>query len=153
MPIVEKSALVPYTCAEMYALVNDFEKYPEFLRWCSSGELHANDDQELTASLGIKKGPIRDSFSTMNKNDPPWTIQMTLLDGPFKRLRGQWSFDPLGNVPVGEELGCKVGLFMDFSFKNGIVNLLSKTLENDISDMMDAFVERAETIYGKRSID
>ena len=152
MPIVERNALVPYTCAEMFALVNDFESYPEFLPWCSSGELHEGDDHQLIASLGIKKGMIKDSFKTLNKNDPPWTIQMQHLEGPFKRLRGQWSFDPLGHVPLGQEQGCKIALYMDFSFKNGLVNLLTKTLEQDISAMMDAFVVRAEGVYGKRDI-
>lgn len=152
MPIVERSSIAPYTCAEMFALVNDFEKYPEFLPWCSSGELHESDDKQLIASLGIHKGPIKDSFKTNNKNDPPWTIQMQHLEGPFKRLRGQWSFDPIGQVPLGQEQGCKVGLYMDFSFKNGLVNLLTRTLEHDISAMMDAFIQRAETVYGKRDV-
>lgn len=152
MPIVERSSLVPYTCAEMFALVNDFESYPEFLPWCSSGQLHESDSHELVASLGIQKGLIHDSFKTINKNDPPWTIQMRHLEGPFKRLQGQWSFDPLGNKPLGQEAGCKIALFMDFSFKNGLVNLLSGTLEQDIAAMIDAFSERAEEIYGKRNI-
>ncbi|NNC98374.1 MAG: type II toxin-antitoxin system RatA family toxin [Gammaproteobacteria bacterium] len=153
MPIVERNALVPYTCAEMFDLVNNFESYPEFLPWCASGELHSSENGQLSASLGIQKGLIKDSFTTSNTNDRPWTIQMQLLDGPFKRLRGQWSFDPLGKAPLGQEAGCKVGLYMDFQFKHGIANLLSRTLQNDISDMMDAFVHRAEHIYGPRSLD
>lgn len=152
MPIVERHSLVPYTCAEMFALVNAFEKYPQFLPWCSSGELHEGDDKQLIASLGIKKGLIKDSFKTINKNDPPRRIQMQHLEGPFKHLRGEWSFDPLGNVPIGQEQGCKIALYMDFSFKSGLANLFARSLEKDISAMMDAFIERAESVYGKREI-
>ena len=153
MPIVERSSLVPYTCAEMFSLVNDFESYPEFLPWCSSGRLHQADDKQLVASLGIKKGMISDSFKTSNMNDFPHTIQMHHLEGPFKHLHGQWSFDALGNKPMGEESGCKISLYMDFSFKNGLMNLLTRTLEHDISMMIDAFVKRAESVYGQRDID
>jgi len=153
MAIVERSSLVPYTCAEMFTLVNDFERYPEFLPWCSSGQLHQEGEQELIASLGIKKGLITDSFKTTNKNDFPYTIQMHHLEGPFKHLHGQWSFDALGSKPLGEESGCKISLYMDFSFKNGLINLLTRTLEDDISMMIDAFAKRAETVYGVREVD
>lgn len=153
MPIVQRTAIVPYTCAEMYALVNDFAKYPDFLPWCSVGELHQEAGKELIATLGIKKGIISDTFTTRNTNFPPRTINMELLEGPFEFMTGSWAFDPLGSVPLGEEKGSRISLNMHFSFKIGIVNMLSKTLENDMTKMVDAFVKRAEQVYGVRDID
>ena len=150
MPVVERTAIVPYTCEEMFKLVNGFDQYPEFLPWCSLGKLHEISDKGLVASLGIKKGIISDQFTTQNTNFPPRTITMELLEGPFEFLQGSWAFDPLGNQALGEEKGCKIHLYMHFSFKIGLVNLLTKTLENDMAKMVDAFIDRAEDVYGKR---
>jgi len=153
MPIVERTAIVPYTCAEMFALVNDFAKYPEFLPWCSLGQLQQDDENSLVATLGIKKGFISDTFTTRNVNFPPRTIHMELVDGPFEFMTGSWTFDPLGNQPIGSELGSRISLNLHFSFKLGIVNMLSSTLENDMTKMVSAFVTRAEDVYGERQID
>lgn len=153
MPIVQRTAIVPYTCAEMFALVNDFASYPVFMPWCSLGELHEEKGDVVVASLGIKKGLVSDTFTTRNKNFPPRTITMELVEGPFEFMTGTWTFDPLGKAPIGEEKGSKINLNMHFSFKIGIVNILAKTLENDMGKMVDAFVKRAEKVYGKREID
>jgi len=153
MPIVQRTAIVPYTCAEMFALVNDFASYPKFMPWCSLGELHEQEGNSLIASLGIKKGIISDTFTTRNHNHPPRTINMELIEGPFEFMTGSWTFDPLGKAKLGAEKGSRISLSMHFSFKIGIVNILSKTLENDMSKMVDAFVKRAETVYGMREID
>jgi len=152
LPLVERTALVPYTCAEMFALVNDFENYPDFLPWCSKAELHTSENEQLTATLSISKGFISDSFTTKNTNDPPHSIHMTHLQGPFSHLQGSWSFTPLGDALVGEEKACRIDLKMDFAFSNSLVNLFANSLQNDIAAMMDAFIERAEVIYGPRDI-
>ena len=143
MPQVSRSALVPYSAAQMYALVDGIKQYPEFLPWCRSAVEHSRDSAEVRASIEIAKGAVNKAFTTCNKMTPGAQIEMSLLDGPFKHLHGFWRFDAL------RENACKVSLELDFEFSNRLVSMAIGPVFNQVANtMVDCFVERARSVYG-----
>ena len=135
--------MVPYDSAQMYALVEDVERYPEFLPWCTSGELHERSDHELRASIGLGLGELNSEFATRNELQPPARMTMELQSGPFRALQGCWEFAPLGNE------GCEVRLQVEFEFESKVQDLLfGAAFEKVCNDLIDAFVRRADSLYG-----
>ncbi|CAB1276466.1 type II toxin-antitoxin system RatA family toxin [Candidatus Nitrosacidococcus tergens] len=146
MTKIDRSALVPYTPAEMYALVNDIEAYSQFLPWCRSTQVYSRDEEHVRASIEIAKGPIHKSFTTHNKLEQDKTITMQLVEGPFSHLEGTWRFNP-----IGENQGCRVSLTMEFEFSSKMIGLALGPIFNEItSTMVDAFCNRARNYYGQR---
>ncbi|HEY6644935.1 type II toxin-antitoxin system RatA family toxin [Povalibacter sp.] len=140
---VERSALVPYTPAQMFALVEDIERYPQFVPWVAAAALIERTATQVTAQLEMERSGFREKFTTRNLLDPPRRMELTLVDGPFRVLEGRWSFDPIG------DRGTKIGLIMQFEFSNPMLSLmLSKTFEKSCAQLVDAFVARARTVYG-----
>ena len=145
MTITHRSATVPYSAEEMFALVNDIESYPSFLPWCSDARVSAREDTRLRASISLRIGKLSQTFSTQNTMEPGRRISVELLHGPFSHLHGHWRFDPL---PDG---GCVVRLEMDFEFKNRVLKLaLEKGFHMIANSLVDAFTARAREIYGRR---
>jgi ribosome-associated toxin RatA of RatAB toxin-antitoxin module len=143
--VVRQSAVVPYTAAEMYALINDVEAYPQFLPWCSAAQVHERAVDRLRASVSLAVGRIRQTFSTQNTMQPDRRIDVHLVSGPFRSLEGFWEFEPL------DERSCRIRMEMDFEFRNAAVRLLLGTLFNHIvGTLINAFRERAEQVYGRR---
>ena len=143
VPVVTRNALVPHCAADMYALVADIERYPDFLPWCASATVHHRGESAVEASLEIARGPVRKSFRTRNTLHPRQLIEISLVDGPFKRLEGQWRFDPLG------EQGCRVSLQLDFAFSSRAMHALLNPVFSHIADtLVDAFCRRARQQYG-----
>ena len=146
MVAIHKSTFVSYSAEEMYALVNDIESYPEFLRWCRGAEVHNSSDTALTATVALEVGKIKQSFSTENSMRPGREINMRLLEGPFSFLRGTWRFEPIGDK------ACTVRLNIEFEFKNKLLKLaLNKTFNHIMESMVDSFIRRANEVYGARS--
>ena len=146
MSIIKRSALVHYSPAEIYALVNDVASYPEFLPWCRSARVLESSDSEMTASVEIAKGMLNRSFTTHNQLDPPHSIELTLVDGPFKKLQGSWQFSPLKT-----ENACKVSLQLEFEFESTMMSLAAGPIFTQIGNsLVDAFCKRAVEVYGER---
>ena len=142
---VTRSALVPYTAEQMFALVADIEQYPQFVPWISSAKLLESTPDQVTGKLEMHKAGVRETFTTRNFLKRPGEMLMTLVDGPFKTFEGRWTFTPLGDK------GVKVGLTVRFEFASAMLNmLLSRTFEKNCSELIDAFVERARATYGKK---
>ena len=142
---VTRSALVPYSAEQMFALVEDIERYPEFVPWISAAQKLQATPDEVTGKLEMHKGGVRETFTTRNFLKRPGEMLMTLVDGPFKTFEGRWTFTPLG------EKGVKVGLTVRFEFANAMLGmLLSRTFEKNCSELIDAFVDRARAVYGKK---
>lgn len=140
---VERSALVPYTPAQMFALVEDIERYPQFVPWVASARLVERTATEVIGQLEMERSGFREKFTTRNLLEPPYRMGLKLVDGPFKVLEGRWSFDPLG------DRGTKIGLAIQFEFSNPMLSLmLSKTFEKSCAQLVDAFVARAKQVYG-----
>ncbi len=144
MTTIKKSALVPYSAAQMYALVNDVDAYADFLPWCRSSAILSQSEDEIRATVEIAHGSLNKSFTTRNRLQQDKMVEMRLEEGPFKRLEGFWRFDILG------EQACKVSLDLDFEFKNRLVGMAMGPIFSQIaSTLVDAFSKRAVDVYGK----
>jgi len=142
MQTVERSALVMYTPSQMFVLVNDVQSYPRFLPWCVAADVQIVSPAELLATLQIVRSVLRTSFTTRNRLEQDRRISMQLVDGPFRHLSGEWSFDPIG------EAGARVKFHVEFEFNNKLVAAaLSSVFESVCAAMVDAFVERAKKVY------
>ena len=144
MPLVQKSALVPHSAAEMFALVDDIERYPEFLPWCGGTRVLSRDALTTVATIDINYLGIRQSFTTANLKQGSESMQITLREGPFKELEGAWHFAPLGSD------GCKVSLRLDYAFANAVLDAAVGPVFGMIANtMIERFVERAVALYGE----
>ena len=142
---VNRSALVPYTAREMFILVDDVESYPEFLPWCSSAEVHNRTAEIVEATLELHKGSLSDHFTTRNTRCEFETIEIELIDGPFRHLQGGWRF-----TEIGEE-GCKLALELDFEFENMFVDMIfGSFFEDTCNSLINAYSKRAKTVFGVR---
>lgn len=145
MPVVNKSALLPYSAEEMYTLVNDIESYPQFLPWCKSSTILSVNADEIKASLDLSRSGVNKSFTTLNRLQKNKMIEMRLVDGPFKHLEGFWRFESLN------ESACKVMFDMEFEFSSKLLSMTVGPVFSQItSTLVDAFSKRAVEVYGKR---
>jgi ribosome-associated toxin RatA of RatAB toxin-antitoxin module len=139
---ISKSAIVPYSCNQMYRLVNQINDYPEFLNWCSSARILNQTETEISASVTINKSAFNQSFTTVNTLTPDARIDMQLKEGPFKQLQGAWIFTALSDS------ACKISLELEFSFASRLVDIAIAPIFTAISNaQIDAFVKRAKKIY------
>ena len=140
---INRSALVPYSDQKMFDLVNDVKDYNNFLPWCGGAEVIEENDDTKVASVTIAFKGIHKTFTTSNTLSRPAEIRITLVDGPFSRLEGLWTFKPL------DENACKLSLDLDFDFSNRVVGAVIGPVFRIIADsMIDSFCKRAEEIYG-----
>jgi ribosome-associated toxin RatA of RatAB toxin-antitoxin module len=143
MPLVERSALVTYTPAQMFALVNDVGRYPEFLPWCVEARAEEVSAGERLATVKVARGLLQAEFTTRNTLQPESQILMQLVHGPFRDLTGLWRFDGIG------ERGCKVQFKVEFEFKNRLTaTAFNAIFETLCATIVDAFAQRAQKIYG-----
>ncbi|MGA8391439.1 MAG: type II toxin-antitoxin system RatA family toxin [Burkholderiaceae bacterium] len=146
MKNVNKSVLIWYSPEEMYALVTDVARYPEFLPWCDHGKVVEQDDAGMVAEMGITFSGIRQVFTTRNEHVPGRVVHMRLLKGPFSRLDGGWQFVPLGD---GSQRACRVEFKMDYGFDNrALAAVVGPVFDKIAASLVDAFVKRAEQVYG-----
>jgi ribosome-associated toxin RatA of RatAB toxin-antitoxin module len=142
MPQVNRSALVSFSAEQMFNLVNDVERYPEFLPGCAAAQIHESDDSSMKASVEVAKAGIKKTFTTHNQLQFGNTILMELVDGPFKLLRGGWHFTPL------DDSACKVELKLDFEFSSKMVEMAFGRVFNElVNNMVSAFTQRAKQVY------
>ena len=147
MPVIERSALVPHSAAQMFELVNDVERYPEFLPWCSGARVLAQSGNAQDAMLTIVSGRWQGQFTTRNVTEPPHGIHMRLLNGPFRRLEGQWQFVELSGT--GDIDGCKVSLTLDFDMARPMLGrAFGGVVSRTASAIVDAFCARARACDG-----
>jgi ribosome-associated toxin RatA of RatAB toxin-antitoxin module len=138
---VKRSALIAESPATMYALINDIERYPDFVPGCTAARIDSRKAGEVVATLSIKKGPLRAEFTTRNLLEPDRRVLMQFVSGPFRVLEGLWTLTPLG------DLGCRVELEMRFEFANRVAGALFEPLfEDTAASLVDAFVKRARAI-------
>jgi len=143
MAAVHKSVLVGYSAEQMFVLVDRVEDYPRFLPWCGGVGVQRPDEQSMIGSLSIQYHGINQTFSTRNKNVRPFSIQMTLVDGPFKHLEGTWVFKPL------RADACKIEFELNYEFSNRVLDQVIGPVFGMIANsFVDSFCRRAETIYG-----
>ena len=143
MTTIHKSALVPYTAEQMYALVDDIPAYAEFLPWCDAAREIDRTDTEVEARLDIAHSGIHKSFTTRNRLEKGRQIEMQLVEGPFRYLNGVWKFEPLG------EAGSRVSLDLEFEFSNKLLAMTFGPFFNKMAgSLVDSFIQRAQKVYG-----
>jgi ribosome-associated toxin RatA of RatAB toxin-antitoxin module len=140
---VERSARVQYTAEQMFDLVNEVERYPEFLHWCRAVRVLSRTPTQVEARMDVGMLGLQQSLHTLNTLERPTRIGLALVSGPFKELNGEWRFTDL----VGG--GCDVSLKM--RFETGLTPfglLFAKIFEEIAGAQMHAFVVRAASVYG-----
>jgi len=146
MKTVHKSVLIWYSPQEMFALVTDVPRYPEFLPWCDRSAILAEDAEGMTAEVGIAFGGIHQSFTTRNSHHAPDSVDVKLIKGPFSQLDGQWRFSPVGD---GSQRACKIDLTLNYGFSSTTLSaLIGPVFDKIAATLVDAFVKRAEQVYG-----
>lgn len=142
MPRIEKSALVPYSAQQMFDLVNDIDTYPEFVPGCVDARVSEQGENYKVATLDISKAGIRKSFTTKNILSAPERIDMHLVDGPFKQLRGGWRF-----IPISDD-ACKIQFELEFEFASRLLGMAFGKIFSEVTTrMVDAFAQRAKQVY------
>ena len=139
---VSRSALVPYSAAQMFELIKDVESYPEFLPWCNDAEVHIRGDDFIEASLELHRGRISKRFRTRNVFRRDEYLGIELVGGPFRHMSGAWSFHQLGAA------GSKVVLELDFEFESKATDVIfGRFFEHTCNTLVDSFTKRAAKIY------
>jgi ribosome-associated toxin RatA of RatAB toxin-antitoxin module len=142
---VNRSALVPYTTREMFALVDDIASYPEFVPWCNEATVESRSGATVVATLELHKGPISKHFTTRNTGSGFEAIDMELVGGPFRHLSGGWRFKEI------EGEGCRVSLELEFEFESRLIDTMFGAFFKEAGDsLVDAFTARARDVYGPR---
>jgi ribosome-associated toxin RatA of RatAB toxin-antitoxin module len=124
----------------MFDLVEDVERYPQFLPWCSGAKVLERTPETTRARIDIDYRGLATHFSTINRKEEPRAMDMELDDGPFDSFHGRWSFTPLG------EAGCRVDFVLDYAFSSTAMSVvLAPVFSHIVETLVDGFVARAET--------
>lgn len=143
MAVVHKTVFVGYSAAQMFTLVERVEDYPQFLPWCGEVDVSQRTEHDLTATLSINYHGIKQKFTTKNKNLPPHSMEMSLVEGPFKQLLGQWRFIEL------RPDACKIEFDLNYEFSSKLLeHLIGPVFGKIANSFVDSFCARAEEMYG-----
>ena len=138
---IKRSALVAQPPARMFALINDIERYPQFVPWVTKARIESRTAEEIVATLSVKRGALHTEFTTRNVLEPDTRIALRLVQGPFNHFEGEWRLTPIGAA------GCKVELILKFSFASRVSGLVLEPLfESTAATLVDAFVARARAL-------
>jgi coenzyme Q-binding protein COQ10 len=150
MPTHAEERVLPYTPEQLFALVADIERYPEFLPWCAGARIRERGPNLVVADLIIGFRMVRERFTSRVSLEPPQRIDVAYAEGPFRHLNNHWSFSP-------DPGGCRLGFFVDFEFKSRLLQRLIEVLFSEaVRRMVGAFERRARDLYGapcKRDAD
>jgi ribosome-associated toxin RatA of RatAB toxin-antitoxin module len=136
-----RSALVARSPELVYQLVEDIERYPEFVPGCTEATVLERGERELVARLTVRRGALRTEFTTRNLLEPGRSMHMDLVEGPFRMLEGDWTFTPVGTN------GCRIELSLRFQFSNILKSALFEPLfEETAASLVRAFVSRAQSM-------
>ena len=142
MPTYAEHKVLPYKPEQLYGLVADVGRYPEFLPWCVGAKVVSQTESELHADLTIGFGPFRESFRSRVDLHPYQQIKVQYERGPFHHMNNTWTFKP-------DPRGCRVDFWVDFEFRSRILQAAIGTVFNEaVKRMINAFLKRAHDVYG-----
>ena len=142
MPTHAESKVIAYRPEQLYDLVADVGKYPQFLPWCVGARVRSHTETELVADLTIGFGPFRESFTSRVLLERPGRIRVSYENGPFRYLNNEWKFS-------ADPKGCRVNFFVDFEFKSRLLQAAIGVVFNEaVKRMVNAFLKRARDVYG-----
>lgn len=140
---INRSALVMHSAERMNAIINDVAAYPEFLPWCSKTVVLEQTQEFMIASIEVRKGAVKQTFTTRNDISTEGRVLMGLVDGPFTHLQGVWDLKHL------KDDACKISLTLDFELKRNLTKVAFGAVFNQAANsMVDAFCKRATQVYG-----
>jgi coenzyme Q-binding protein COQ10 len=150
MPTHAERQILPYTPEQLFDLVADVGKYPQFLPWCVAARIRRQTAQDLVADLTIGFGPFRETFTSRVTLDRPHRVTVKYENGPFRYLNNQWEFRPVHDgLPGGTPEGTEVSFFVDFEFRSRILQAAIGVVFNEaVRRMVNAFRKRARDVYG-----
>lgn len=144
MPTHAEKRFMPYTQKQLFDMVADIEKYPEFLPWCTAARIRKRDGNIVLADLMIGFKMVRERFTSRVELRHPSAIHVNYADGPFKYMNNHWVFDP---APDG---GTMIDFYVDFEFHSKILQKIMGALFNEaVKLMVSAFEKRALVLYGQ----
>ena len=143
MPTHAEKRVLPFTPEQLFDVVADIEKYPEFLPWCIATRIRRREGKVVHADMAIGFKMFRERFTTRDVLDPPRRIDVSYHDGPFKYLNNHWIFEPHGD---GQ---CELDFYIDFEFHSRMFQKMMGMVFNEaVRIMVSAFEKRARAIYG-----
>jgi coenzyme Q-binding protein COQ10 len=146
MPKHSETRHLPYTPEQMFDLVADVPRYPEFLPWVSAIRVRSNSDTEMVADMIVGFKGLRETFTSQIAKQRPGHLRVDYLDGPLKYLNNDWKFRSDG------QSGCLVDFCVDFAFKNRMFEMLAgQVFDRALRKMIGAFEERAAKLYADSS--
>lgn len=142
MPTYAERRVLPYSPEQLFDLVADVGRYPEFLPWCIGARVVSRTERELHADLTIGFGPFRESFRSRVALDRPRQVRVQYERGPFRYMNNNWTFD-------SDPKGCRVSFWVDFEFRSRILQAAIGAVFNEaVKRMINAFLKRARDVYG-----
>jgi coenzyme Q-binding protein COQ10 len=145
MPTHFEQRVLAYTPEQLFTLVADIERYPEFLPWCLAARIKERRADRIVADLIIGFRMFRERFTSRVALDAPRRIDVTYAEGPFRRLNNHWVFE---KVPGG----CRIDFYVDFEFRSRLMQKLIEVLFGEaVRRMVGAFEKRACDLYGAPS--
>jgi coenzyme Q-binding protein COQ10 len=142
VPAHAECRIVPFTREQMWDLVADVERYPQFLPWCVGARVRERTDTLQVAEMVIGFGPFRERFTSRNALLRPDSIKVRYEHGPFRYLHNDWNF-------IADPRGCKVDFQIDFEFRSRLLQAAIGVVFNEATRrMVNAFLRRAREIHG-----
>ena len=142
MPTHAERRLIAYSPEQLFDLVADVDRYPEFLPWCVGAKVRSRSATELTADLTIGFGPFRERFTSRVELQRPRFAHVRYEHGPFRYLNNRWTFSP-------DPKGCQVDFFVEFEFRSRLLQAAIGAVFNEaVRLMVRAFLRRAREVYG-----
>jgi ribosome-associated toxin RatA of RatAB toxin-antitoxin module len=144
-----KTVLIWYSPEEMFRLVTDVDQYKNFLPWCHQSKVLHSSGLEMDAEVGIGMAGLNQVFVTHNTHIENREVHMKLIKGPFSNLDGTWTFEPVGD---NSQRACKVTLSLEYGFSSAtLAAVVGPVFDKIAATLVDAFVKRAEQVYGTES--
>ncbi|WP_092486240.1 type II toxin-antitoxin system RatA family toxin [Candidatus Ichthyocystis hellenicum] len=148
MAHIYKEALLTYSAHQVFLVITDIPAYPLFLDWCDEAKIDERTSENVVcATIGINFHGIKQSFQTQNTMIADQSIELSLLKGPFKRLRGLWLLNPIENQSLS---GCNVSFDIEYEFSHALLEkAVGPVFEKITNDFVDSFVKRVKDVYGE----
>ena len=143
MPGIREKTVSPYSAEQMFELVADVARYPEFLPWVVATRIKSDSDNEMIADMLVGFKALREKFTSRVIKERPSSITVHYIDGPLRDLDNSWRFTPRA------EGGCDIDFCVDFTFRSSLFETLAgQYFDRAFRRMVEAFEKRAEALYG-----
>ena len=143
---VRKSVLLPFPVEGMFDLIEAAEHYPDFLPWCSEATVLSRDEDVVSARITVDYHRVRFHFVTRNPKRRPEFMAIRVEQGPFRHFEGEWRLAPLAAT------ACKVEFFLRYEFQSAVMaKLAGPVFDNIANTLVDAYVRRAEQVFGRKA--